>query len=59
MENKRAPREESLGAWRLRKAYSGFTRCSGSVFYCVLSSVSYVFMFVLSLRSLRRVLLGY
>ena len=62
MENKRASRGESVGAWRLRKSFSSFTRCTRRSFLCVRGTMSYGrhgVMFVLSLRHLRRVLFAY
>ena len=60
MENDRAAREDSVGAWRLRKTFSSFMRCSRRGFLCLLGSESYGgngIMFVLSLTRLRRVVL--
>ena len=57
MENISGQKGASAGAWRVRKCFSSFTRCSRRGFPCIFSVLikeGHSVMFLLALRSLRR-----
>ena len=57
MENKRGRKGASVGARRVRKYFSSFTRCSGRGFLCILGVLvnqRHGVMFLLALQCLQR-----